>query len=457
MPRSILNGWGHEMRRHRITLSRAGGVLLLCAATAPLQAETEAAAVFYGEALVAMRGEDYNSALKLFSQAQRAGLKNSTLHYNRGVAYYKLGDYRKAKTEFLKAEADSSSVALVHYNLGLTAYRMEQNAEARQWFLKVAAAGSDRQLTDLADEMVARIDEKGAAEPKPVAKEGPWNLSADLRYGQDDNVTLENGDLATASSLKDGYLDLYATVRYQLSGDRERGYWGQFAASSLQYRQYDDYDYTQYDLGLFRDSRYGTLDTRAGLRISRSEIGGSNYLQKYTLRVQGDYPLGESQTLRARYDISRYDPIDSRYDYLAGLKGSLNLESLWRMNGRKYTLGYALENNNRNDYYSGSSFISYSASRHELSASVSLPVAEGWQLNLGGDYRKSRYNDADISAGVTTQRREDDRWRFSAGAEYRLNRYLNLVGEYDFTDNDSNVISRRYQRNQYSLGVRGYF
>lgn len=445
------------MKRQRSIDSRISGVLLLCAVATPLQAQPEQATALYDNALIAMRGEDYSAAVKLFSQAQQAGLDGSTLHYNRGVAYYKLGDYQQARAEFLQAEAGSESVALVHYNLGLASYRLEQHAEARQWFLKVAAASTNQQLTDLADAMVARIDEKSAAEPEPAKKESPWNLSADLLYGHDDNITLENSDLATVTSLEDSYYDLYASLRYQLTGDSERGFWGQLTASSLQYQQYDNYDYTQYDISLFRDSRYGTLDTRAGLRISRSEIGGSDYLQKYTLRVQGDYPLSESQTFRARYDISRYDPIDNGYNYLAGLKGNLNLESLWRIDGRKYTVGYELENNSRDDYTFGNNFISYSASRHELSASVSLPVAENWRINLGGDYRKSRYNDADISAGVTTQRREDDRWRFNAGAEYRLNRYLDLIGEYHFTENDSNVISRRYQRNQYSLGVRGYF
>lgn len=449
------------MKRQRIIYSKAWGVLLLWAVAAPLHAQPEQAAALYSDALIAMRGEDYSGAVKLFTKAEQAGLNSATLHYNRGVAHYKLGDYRQAKAEFLKAEAGSESSALVHYNLGLSSYRLEQSSEARQWFAKVSTESSNQQLTDLADEMMARIDKKAARPLRPetieTAKKSPWNLNADLLLGYDDNVTLENGDLAQTTSLTDSYLDLYASARYQLTGDRARGFWGQLTASSLQYQQYGSYDYSQYDLGLFRDSRYGLLDTRAGVRISRSEIGGSNYLQKYTLRLQGDYPLSESQTLRVRYDISRYDPIDNSYNYLAGLKGNLNIESIWRSAGRKYTLGYELENNSRDDYYSGTNFISYSASRHELSATASLPAAENWQINLGGDYRKSRYNDADISAGVTTQRREDDRWRLNLGAEYRLNRHFDLMGDYHYTNNDSNVLSRRYQRNQYSLGIRGYF
>lgn len=445
------------MNYRGITLSRAWAGLLLLVAAAPLHAQTERGAVFYSDALVAMRGEDYGAALKLFAKAQQAGLDSATLHYNRGVAYYKLGDYQHAKGEFLKAEPGSESAPLVHYNLGLTTYRMGQTGEARQWFAKVSNETSNQQLTDLADDMVARIDEKSPVESKPAETERSWRLSADLLYGHDDNVTLENSDLSTSTRLKDSYLDLYAALRYQISGDTERGYWGQLSASSLQYHQYGNYDYTQYDAGLFRDGRYGALDTRAGLRVSRSYIGGNDYLQKYMARVQADYPLDELQTLRLRYDLSRYDPVDSNYDYLAGLKGALNLESLWRIGGRKYTIGYELENNSRDDYSSGANFISYSATRQEFSASVSLPVAASWQITFGGDYRRSRYNDADIINGVSTSRRQDDRWRTNISAEYRLTPQFDLVGEYHYTNNDSNFVVRRYQRNQYSLGVRGYF
>jgi hypothetical protein len=444
------------MKRVVINAARTSMVLLLLILSLPLHAQPKASTL-YSNALSAMRANDYDSAVKLFTQAQQAGLNTSTLHYNSGVAQYKLGHYQQAKAEFIKAEADSDNSALVHYNLGLSSYRLEQKTEARQWFVRVAAETTNQQLVDMADEMVARLDEKDEKRPEPVTEPRPWSLSADLLYGHDDNVTLENSDLAQVTSLKDGYLDLYAAARYQLSGDRDRGNWALLSASSLQYQQYDSYDYTQYDLSLFRDSNFGVLDTRVGVRISRSEVGGSNYLQKYTVRLQGDYPLNDSQTLRARYDLSRYDPIDSSYSYLAGLKGNLSLESLWHNEGRKFKLGYELENNSREDYELGTTFISYSAVRHELSASATLPVAEGWQLTLGSDYRKSRYNDIDVIAGVATYQREDDRWRGNVGAEYRLNRYFDLIGEYHYTNNDSNVVSRRYRRNQYTLGVRGYF
>ena len=432
-------------------------VLLLLIVATPLHAKStqsdKVASTLYSDALTSMRAKDYDSAVKLFAQAQQAGLNTSTLHYNSGVAHYKLGHYQQAKAEFIKAEEGSESVALVHYNLGLSCYRLNQIDEARDWFQRTATEATEQRLADLADEMLAKLD----GDVDTVAKESPWSLIADLMAGVDDNVTLENSDLAQVTNLKDSYLDLYAAARYQFSGDRKEGYWGQLSASSLKYRQYGAYDYSQYDAGLFKDSAYTAFSTRIGARVSRSDIGGSKYLQKYALRFQGDYPLAASQLLRARYDISWHDPLDSRYSYLAGLKHGLALESLWRIEGRRFKVGYELESNNRDDYRLNNNFTSYSATRHELSASATLPVAENWQITLGGDYRKSNYNDANMVAGVTDVRREDVRWRFNLGAEYHLNRYLDLVAEYHYTSNDSNIATMTYRRNQYELGVQGYF
>lgn len=441
------------MSQGMILLVSIGALLLLGMSSAPYAQSKGAAPDLYDDALTAMRAEDYRSAAQLFAKAQMAGLNTAALHYNHGVALYKLGRYAQARTEFMTAEKAGANVALIHYNLGLTSYRMGQSDEARQWFRRVVTESDNQRLTKMAEQMLVRLDEPvGTTATVPL-----WSLIADLKLGVDDNVTLENSELAQVTSMDDSYLDLYAAARYQLAGDRKRGYWGQLSASSLQYRQYDGYDYSQYDFGLFKDSVYGLLATRVGLRLSHSEIGTDSYLQKYTLHLQGDHPYSATQRLRISYDISRYNPLDNRYGYLAGLKGTLNLESFWRSDGRRYKLGYELENNSRDDYLSGNNFTSYSARRHELSASLTQTIAGDWQLTIGGDYRQSHYNDADVIAAVVGRRRKDDRWRGNLEAEYRLNRHLDLIAEYHYTNNDSSVSFRRYQRNQYLLGVQGNF
>ncbi len=80
-----------------------------------------------------------------------------------------------------------------------------------------------------------------------------------------------------------------------------------------------------------------------------------------------------------------------------------------------------------------------------------------WQRSLGGGYRQSYSNDADVIAGVTGLRRKDDRWRGNLEVECRLNRHLDLVAEYHYSSNGSNILARRYRRNQYLLGLQGNF
>ncbi len=438
-------------------LARVGVVLFLTFPPSPYAKPESVAGTLYNDAVAAMRAENYSAAEGLFERARRAGLDTAALHYNSGVVFYKLGRYPQAKSAFMAFKKSGGNPALAHFNLGLTTYRMGQYREARNWLKLAVADSSNPRLSEMATEMLATVEgaEKGMA--SVAEAESPWALAADLKWGVDDNLTLENSELGQATRLKDSYFDLYAAARYQLSGDRGEGIWGQLSAASQQYRQYPLYDYGQYDVGLFKASAYGLLATGVGLRFSHSTVGGGSYLQKYTLRLQGDYAHRPTQRLRLRYDISRYDPTDNRYGYIAGLKGNLNIEGSWYVGVRRYRVGYDWENSSRDDDLSGNNFTSYSAARHEISASVAQKVAGNLQLTVGGDYRQSRYHDADVSAGVTGLRREDERWRWMLTAEYRLTRYLDLVAEYHYSDNDSNLSASRYRQNQYLLGLQGNF
>src|SRR5262245_58045892 len=63
----------------------------------------------------------YRTALLRYREAAAAGLDTPLLHYNVGVAYYRLGEYSDAAQEFERAAAspDDRLQAIAEYNMGL--------------------------------------------------------------------------------------------------------------------------------------------------------------------------------------------------------------------------------------------------------------------------------------------------------------------------------------------------
>ena len=428
-------------------------IVVLLVLITPLHAQQDTAASLYEKALQNMRAEKYTEAVQLFDQARQAGMENTNLHYNRGVALYKLKRYEEAKKAFLLAEKRTKNRPLVHYNLGLATYRLNKQKEAQRWFEKVSKAAGEQQLGRMANRMLAKM---GGMKPARQM-EKRWRVIADAALGYDDNVTLRNTELAQGSSQQDLYLDFYGSFRYQLTGERRNGLSGQISLAAIKYRDLGDYDTTQYDASLYQDNQFANWRTRIGLKYTRANFGGNDYLQKGALQLQTAYHLNKRQRLRARYEITRYDELDKQYDYLAGLRQKIRFDGLWKIDSKRLSLGYDLELNDRDDRQVGNDFTSYSATRHKIKAALTFPVMERLRGKLGAEYRRSTYNDANVVGGVTDVTREDDRTRLSAEIIYKIDRNISAMAKYRYTDNDSNISSSSYQRSQILIGVQSLF
>ncbi len=409
---------------------------------------------FYKQGKESLRNNDFNKAVDSFRAAEQNGLQTSALYYNLGVALYKSGQYEDAKQSFLTALNEAEDPGLIYYNLGLTSIRLQQEAEAKTWFEKTATISQDEQLTTLANTMIARISGEISNTQETTNK--PWEIEADLRLVHDDNITLENTELAQSSNLSDIYYDFYGSVKYQINGDSKNGYWVRADISSTSYQDYSQYDYDQYDLNLFLDKRYQDVAIRAGVKYSRSQLDKVDYMEIYRGRIQGKLYHSDDQTLRLRYELNRYHELTPSYAYLAGTRNKLKLDNTWKRDKRRYRLGIELEYNDRNDYRLGNNFTSYSATREKIYASFSHRFGSHWKIRTNVDYRFSKYNDASIINGVTDATREDDRFQWKLGGDYEINHVITTI-EYKFSDNDSNIASKGYERNLITLGINGYF
>jgi hypothetical protein len=136
----------------------------------------------------------YRAALSSYRQAEAAGLDTPLLHYNSGLALYKLGEYSAAEEELARAAQEPELAALAYYNRGLSS-RARHGEDADRWFRLALERADDAALRRLAQSALRAARPPGA-QPGLVEqgagaaaqRAGGLKLAAHAKLGQDDNV-----------------------------------------------------------------------------------------------------------------------------------------------------------------------------------------------------------------------------------------------------------------------------
>lgn len=148
------------------------------------------------------RSGQYAEARDRYEEALATGLDTPLLHYNLGVAYYRLGNFQKAELALMRAAEDPTLAALATYNLGLATLAAGWPEVAASRFESVASLTSDRRLIGLADRALASLmesrEERAVRPNRPSDTWRPWreaepaigqmSFIVAARYGTDDNV-----------------------------------------------------------------------------------------------------------------------------------------------------------------------------------------------------------------------------------------------------------------------------
>ena len=175
-----------------------------------------------------------------------------------------------------------------------------------------------------------------------------------------------------------------------------------------------------------------------------------------TGEAEGLRTLTESTRLRLRYRFSRIEA-EAPYEHLTGSRHRMAVEGRYRgpLDARA---GYELEYNDREDLSTATSFTSVSPTRHEVFAEAEYPFGSAWEAEGKVEYRYSRYHDANTDAATGLDRiREDGRLRLQATVSRELPWQLEAFGEYEYTDNDSNIAGYDYTANVYRIGLERFF
>ena len=423
-------------------------ILILLSVTLPLVAAETTANDYFEQARQAFKKGDFALAVQEFKKAQQAGMDNAALHYNLGVSYYRLGDYRKAEAAFLRTARFRRMAPVAYYNLGLVKLRQKQNEAAASWFQKTIDTTTDKKLRTLAERMLRNTQTKHAG----------WDGYIYAGIGYDDNVTLDNDTLTNVSTRADNFLELYGSVHRVLSGSRKQGLLLKANAYASYYYWLNNYNIMEMKGGLYKTLPLDAWSNETGVYATYTTLGGHRYLASANLSVTSKRRLSPAYRLRFRLRLHAIEAMQSRYDYLSGSRLDFRTEGRWyRNNGGSLRAYYQLDINNRNDYRAGTVFSSYSPTRHRLRLDYSFSPLSGWLVRAGGEYRLSRYNDANVDSSGRIIRREDNRKRALLELTHRLNRQADILLEYSYTDNNSTINRYSYRRNMWMGSLQYLF
>ena len=370
---------------------------------------------------------DYQAAVEVFEQIRQQKQISAALYYNLASSYYKLGDYAKAKTNFQKVRQYPKMKSLAEYNLGLVARKLGDHDAATTWFKSVIKTSTDRKLIALSRRELSRSGF--------VFKRWFGFLRGGLGY--DDNINIAPAE--TALDQSDTFYDLFASVDYQLKGDRKDGWMAGARFYNVNYFDSDNYDETQYGASLKKHDSIGQWNTRVSLRLDKLNYGGDDYQTILGVQALARRAMSNMERLQLRY---RYEDIGSDnvlYDYLEGWRQQMRAEYRYYGSTNDKRMYYELELNDRQDTVNAS----FSPARHTIRGVYTRKLDRKTRWGADVAYRKSFYD----YPTTATQNRDDNRWRLAMQLEYRLDKTLRLRGQITRTQNESNLTQYDYTRN----------
>lgn len=396
--------------------------------------------------LTAFRGGDYLYALSRFQRARRAGMNEPKLHYNIGVCHYKLGDYPEAQDALRLALRSPALKALALYNLGLTALRMQDHQSAAQWFRQASASAQESRLKALAEHQLARLER-----PTRVDLKDWWVVSVGLNAGYDDHI-IDPTEQQTQPP-GDSLVDILAFASGPLMGTLRQGVRLDLSAYAVRYNRVTEYNMNLLRGGFALLQPLGNWQGEAAAHYETTTLDGIDYLDTTTATLAGSLNLAKGPRLRLRYRYSQITSLDSSSAPLEGWRQQFDAMSRWGGGSEHVAAEYRLELNQRDDLTSGTTFFSYSPTRHMITLRGEQGVGSLWVGRLEFAAQQSRYNDPHRLSDGSLVTREDLQYQARLRLRRPLGRGWEAALEYHHTHNESNLDTYDYTRNLYLIGL----
>ncbi len=418
-------------------------VALALVLAAPGAATAASAGEAFQQGVDAAREDDYRQAIEHFEAARRAGLDTGALHYNLGVARYRMGELAEAEAAFRRAVDSGSMVAPAHYQLGRIARERGARVQARNHFRSAVRQATTDSLRQRARSALAALDRTPAA---------PDYVYVGFGGGHDSNIALTPSDASGVSEESDQFLDAVVVGRWPLSG-------GTYLRGSVYIQRFfdeDDFDLTTLRGGVGRVGRLGG-DWRWDAWVDgRHQRFGGDAFENSALAGGGlQRPLGPTWSLELdyRFELARgasgfgfLDGIEHRFDVALDERGRTG-----------WDLSAGLGVSDRDDRETADDFFSFSYDEVRLAADYTFRLDARHHLTLSGDWRRRDFDGQEVRNGQSRGSREDDLIGLGAALDRQLGRDWNAHASLRVEERDSTLNQFDFDREVVRLRIERVF
>jgi hypothetical protein len=177
------------------------------------------------------------------------------------------------------------------------------------------------------------------------------------------------------------------------------------------------------------------------LSLTQSTYNNSSYQNILNLQVAGEHKLNNSSRISLAYRYSNIKSLNSLYDYLQGTRHQVRADYKNNTSFGKLRIRYQLELNDRLN----TTTANYSPTRHEVRVKLNQAANRNWNISEEVGIRSSKYGT------VSGSTRNDTRTRIMLSASKNIKRNLDSGIRYTYTNNNSNLNSENYSKNNIQI------
>lgn len=388
------------------------------------------------------RQGNYGEAARLLERVTRQEPNNGAAHFFAGLSRQAQGDYRGSIPSFQAAvRHDREFAQLAAYQIGVAHHKLGERQEAVASLRQAAAMDPATDTAKNARNLLTTIEQQGGAAAQP------WHARLGLGIEYDDNLTVEEQELASNQSDFATVMELEGGYRFSLANPYEAE-----ITYSLYQSFYDDYsqfDLQTHTLGLSGSREFDGWEAGLAYAYSYMFLGRDGFLQSHRLTPSAGLFLPHGLYATVSYALENKDfrkTEDNGRDAVnQGVGG--DLFAFFLANRGFVQLGYRLENEN-------ATATEYDYWGQTVVAALQVPAWYETRARLSFKYQDRAYRHITPSIGAE---RDDTKATLGVMVSRRfLERYEAKV-EYQHIASDSNLESSDYSENIIFAGVSAAF
>ena len=401
-----------------------------------------AAASDLEQAITFYRQGAYPEAGRLLEKVTRQEPQNGAAHFFAGLTMQAQGNYVASIPSFQAAmRHDREFAQLATYQIGLAQHKTGQRQEAMTTLRQAVAMDPNSDAGKNARTLLDTVERQGGAAAKP------WHLRLGAGIEYDDNITVEEQELATDQSDFATVLELEGGYRVTVP----KPYQVELSYSLYQslYDDYSQFDLQTHTVGLAGSRDFDGWDAGLSYAYSYMFLGREGFLQSHRLTPNAGFFLPHGIYATVNYTLEDKDfrkTADNGRDAVNQAVGG-DLFAFFLENRGYVQLGYRLEGEN-------ASAAEYDYWGHTLVVAVQVPAWYETKARLSLKYQDREYRHITPSIGAE---RDDTKQTEGFMVSRRfLERYEAKV-EYQHIDSDSNLESSDYSENILFAAVSAAF